>query len=242
MPKVGGQFKIPRRNFARFLLLLFIIWSLIIRTAYQSKMFEFLQADPRKPRVMSLADIADRNFTIVFPFEYTTSGTFDPCAEFFEFTKEEFPSRPHCVIGNFSDKVLDIVAEPQNKAVTFGPIQQLKLIHEFRYRDGISSLQMLETNYVVTFWCIAFNSFSPFYEVLNNLTTLAFETGLTKVWLSKFYFKKNPKFEPTGPQVLTIEHLGIGFLFCLVPLTISAIVFLCEITSVWVLRPNINLN
>lgn len=36
------------RNFAGFLLMSFILFSLIIRTAYQGKSFEFLQKDTRK--------------------------------------------------------------------------------------------------------------------------------------------------------------------------------------------------
>lgn len=52
----GGQIKIPGRNFARYLLMMFIIWSLIIRNCYQSMMFENLQTDMRHSAVRSLAD------------------------------------------------------------------------------------------------------------------------------------------------------------------------------------------
>ena len=60
----GGQFKIPGRNFSRFLLMLFIIWCLIIRTCYQSMLFEFLQADKRKSPVKSLDEALDKNLTL----------------------------------------------------------------------------------------------------------------------------------------------------------------------------------
>lgn len=60
----GGQFKVPGRNFARFLLILFIIWSLIFRTCYQSKQFEFMQADMRKAGVTSFAEFLDSDLTI----------------------------------------------------------------------------------------------------------------------------------------------------------------------------------
>lgn len=61
----GAQYKVPGRNFARFLLILFVFWSLVIRTCYQSKLFEFLQSDLRKPRIESLSDVAKHNFTIL---------------------------------------------------------------------------------------------------------------------------------------------------------------------------------
>jgi hypothetical protein len=59
----GVQAQIPRRNFARFCLMLFIIWSLIIRTCYQSELYKYLQSDNRKPEVKTIAELIARNFT-----------------------------------------------------------------------------------------------------------------------------------------------------------------------------------
>ena len=61
---IGSQFKTPGRNFARFILMMFIIWCLIIRTAYQSVMFTNLQQDLRKPGIKSVRELFDRNFTL----------------------------------------------------------------------------------------------------------------------------------------------------------------------------------
>lgn len=61
----GGQNKVPRRNFARFILMPIVLWCLVFRTCYQSKLFEFLQCDLRKARVGSLQDAKDQNFTIM---------------------------------------------------------------------------------------------------------------------------------------------------------------------------------
>jgi len=58
-----SQGVVPRRNFARFLLILFIMWSLIFRTCYQGLLFEHLQGDGRKPAVASIKELLDRNFT-----------------------------------------------------------------------------------------------------------------------------------------------------------------------------------
>lgn len=63
----GGQFKIPGRNFARFFLMLFIIWSLIIRTCYQSTLFKLLQADARKPEIKTYTELYEKGFTFYSP-------------------------------------------------------------------------------------------------------------------------------------------------------------------------------
>ena len=65
----GGQVKVPGRNFARFILMLFIIWSLIIRTCYQSMLFEFLQSDARKPGVKTMKEIYESNLTLIIPLD-----------------------------------------------------------------------------------------------------------------------------------------------------------------------------
>ena len=74
----GGVVRTPGRNFARFILTLFIVWSLIIRTCHQSLLFELLQADLRKPPMKTLDEMFEGNLTM-----YTSVGsiTFD---EYFE--------------------------------------------------------------------------------------------------------------------------------------------------------------
>jgi hypothetical protein len=51
-----GQIEIPQRNFARFLVMMFILYCLIIRTTWQSKMFEFMQKEMRKPEVKTIKE------------------------------------------------------------------------------------------------------------------------------------------------------------------------------------------
>jgi len=58
-----SQIVLPQRSFPRFLLMLFIFWSLIFRTAYQGLLFEYLQGDGRKPEIKSIGELLDRNFT-----------------------------------------------------------------------------------------------------------------------------------------------------------------------------------
>lgn len=61
----GSQFGMPSRNFARFFLILFIFWCLIIRTCYQSELYKNLQRDMRKPRIASVDELNEKNFTLI---------------------------------------------------------------------------------------------------------------------------------------------------------------------------------
>lgn len=65
-----GQMVLPGRNFARYILTMFILLCLVMRTAYQGKMFEFIQKEMRKPVVQTIREMIDDNFTIYHPLGY----------------------------------------------------------------------------------------------------------------------------------------------------------------------------
>lgn len=62
---------LPIRNFARYILTMFIIYSLVIRTAYQGKLFNFLQRDVHKPEIKSIQEMIDKNFTFLVEYGMT---------------------------------------------------------------------------------------------------------------------------------------------------------------------------
>lgn len=72
----GGQVHVPRGSFARILLILFIVWSLIIRTCHQSMLFELLQADLRKPKLKTLDQFFKSNLSL---FMFKNSFLLDDC-------------------------------------------------------------------------------------------------------------------------------------------------------------------
>jgi hypothetical protein len=61
-----GVTRLPTRNFARYLFMVFTLYCLIIRTAYQGKMYEFLNKDMRKPTAKTMDDIADMKIPMLY--------------------------------------------------------------------------------------------------------------------------------------------------------------------------------
>jgi hypothetical protein len=59
-----GIIVLPGRNFARFLLINFILFCFILRTAYQGKLFEFMQRDMRPKSVETVNELIDQKFKI----------------------------------------------------------------------------------------------------------------------------------------------------------------------------------
>jgi hypothetical protein len=59
-----GQTRLPDESILRFILIFFVFFWLILRTCYQSKLFEFITADMRKPAPRTLDELIERDFTI----------------------------------------------------------------------------------------------------------------------------------------------------------------------------------
>jgi hypothetical protein len=60
----GSQRRLPMKNFARFLLMMFLIFCLVLRNVYQSLLFIYMTRIQRHPEIQSLRDVYDGNFVI----------------------------------------------------------------------------------------------------------------------------------------------------------------------------------
>lgn len=67
---IGGAQKIlPKRNFSRFLLSIFLLYSLIMRTLYQGAFFKLLKSNKRLEEVQTIEEIVERDYKLyVFPW------------------------------------------------------------------------------------------------------------------------------------------------------------------------------
>lgn len=57
----------PKQNFSRIILTFFIFWCLVMRTAYQGKLFEFTTTAIEKLELKTLDDLRARNYTLYSP-------------------------------------------------------------------------------------------------------------------------------------------------------------------------------
>jgi Ligand-gated ion channel len=60
----GSLAKLPGRNFARFLLAIFLLYCLVLRNSYTGALFTFIKSDNiHKPTLSSIDEMVDQNFT-----------------------------------------------------------------------------------------------------------------------------------------------------------------------------------
>jgi hypothetical protein len=79
-----SQTKLPGRNFARFMLINFVLFCLVMRTAYQGVLFEMVATDMRKKLPKKFGDIFDKNYTI----NCYAQGDFEVCSLLYEIEEQ----------------------------------------------------------------------------------------------------------------------------------------------------------
>lgn len=126
---------------------------------------------------------------------------------------------------------LDITAEPANKFTFLGDDRFLTGIHDQIYRNGRSSLTIMEGYSKTLSNGLSLKWFSPFNEIINDIVVNLQSSGLVERDIQNFMNPKGikRKIDDIGPEVLTFEHLEIGFIFCLFPLFLSLIAFIGEL-------------
>lgn len=58
-----SQMVLPKNSFARFLLMMFLMYSLIVRTLYQGSFYELMNSDKHDERILSIEEMVKKDFT-----------------------------------------------------------------------------------------------------------------------------------------------------------------------------------
>lgn len=126
---------------------------------------------------------------------------------------------------------MDDIGEPSNRAITLTSAKRFAYIHNNMYRSGTSSITLLEDDQRMIAHGYVFKPYSPFYETFNAKIGLLNSNGvlpqIEKDYLNPLGFTRHD--DEIGPQVLTLDHLGVAFLISLCPLLTATLVFLCEV-------------
>lgn len=124
----------------------------------------------------------------------------------------------------------DVVADPANNGVSQTTEIVFKEAQKMTYRSGVTSLFVLQENVFNHPLGFGFKPFSPLFETFNDKIGRLIASGATNQMFEEYSLpaisKRN---DAIGPQVLTMEHLEIGFIACLIPLGCAVVIFFTEI-------------
>lgn len=130
------------------------------------------------------------------------------------------------------EKWLNATAEPENRKTLLLTKEYFEIIEQKAYRSGKSSIGLLSQNlpkFLITF---SFAPFDPFFEHFDRYLQRYVESGMFNdlVYGDKKLYGRSYN-EEVPPLVLTMDDLAIGFLVCLIPMVLSAIVFFIEVSK-----------
>lgn len=130
----------------------------------------------------------------------------------------------------------ELDADPENKIANTINLRYHIMLHRGQittdYRSGVSSILVLNEKIETLFHLVMFLPFDPFFEAYNILMGRLANGGFLNYWFDNVINPKGVivKIHKIGPQVLTMEHLMIGFQIFLIAIAISGIAFSAEIS------------
>ncbi|KAG5671293.1 hypothetical protein PVAND_001498 [Polypedilum vanderplanki] len=235
-----SQLRLPRESFCRALLIIFIWFCLIIRTCWQSMMFEFMTTDMQKPLPASIVDLRKMNYTIVVhnDVRYNYSLTYNQ-----ELIGNK--KRPNILeienISIFYDLYNKTINRLTNTKYAFfvSSIDHAELNETFK-----RSLPIMENEIISKSYSFLIHKGHIFLNRINEIINQLIPSGILQhlADYGLWYFYRPYDVEIKDPRrILSVYDLEYGFVIFIGVLLLSIVVFICELFSLSVRRQLKNL-
>jgi hypothetical protein len=244
-----SQAELPRENFARVLLAMFLFLCLIFRTCYQSRMFEFMTSDMRKPLPETIEDIISMEYTVVILREEKISND-----SYSEHHAAILNGRPRLVISfilkaqfikdNFTFSTLMMFHRETDfynlyYRALIGNVSKLAfMISEFDHQQlnstFMDSLVVMKSESINKMITLSVGLRIPFSKHLDRVMDQLISSGIAQhMWDSGYwgYFDRFDVDIPESLRVLALSDLEFGFVIWLATFPIPIIAFICELYS-----------
>uniref|UniRef100_A0A3F2ZEN3 Uncharacterized protein n=1 Tax=Phlebotomus papatasi TaxID=29031 RepID=A0A3F2ZEN3_PHLPP len=212
----------PGRNFARFLLLVWIVMSLVLRSSYQGALFRFLTCQNNVSLVDTLPKLAKEGFKI-----YGQEGiaTFLSSLADYGLTYNIIDADE---VDTYRLKILD----SNFKGAFAGTLTTVAHLNE-KFSSQNIRFRTISENIVPYYISMAMRPYSYLKEPFEKELERYRESGLIKYWVSKFHNERYLKDDSNQeiPRPLTFNQLNGIFLLYLILMTFSFFVFLLELLS-----------
>lgn len=214
----NGLTILPRRNFARSLLMMYMLFSLVMRTVYQGSLFIILQGDGRHPELRSIEEMMEKNY--VFYIRETLEHNIKSMPFYSKRKTVKFDDYP------------ELRAKTLNPAFHGGVIQPLLEIiylNQQNYKNFTYNVlkEFLLDVQIVNY----FPKHSYLVEPFNEKIGILKSAGLVQRWMNRYidlsYLKVNS--ESTGAKVMNIVQLSGGFQVLIMGWVVSLVAFTLEL-------------
>lgn len=121
------------------------------------------------------------------------------------------------------------------KGIVRGGTNDLIAWNNYMSNRGITSIKMMKQFTQFTANSILFPRNHFLVEEYNEIIRRLRDSGIAD-YLWNFFIRKNEKVDAYGPEILTLDQLGVGFIACLFPLGLSIVAFFGELLTDFIAR------
>ncbi|XP_053699475.1 uncharacterized protein LOC128746452 [Sabethes cyaneus] len=215
----------PSRNFARTLLFMWMILSLVLRTCYQGAMYRYLQKKSTLPPSQTLAEI-DQTGALYYVVE--------SAERYYEAVPHRYKRVRHLPQehNNIIRRLEWMINHPQSRDVVMGALDHMAYHNRLYRRRG--GFQPICPEFISTYTvAIYYPKRSILTEQFDAQIQHIQAAGLMNFWISQYGdydFFRRPR-ETSQPKRLNNEHLLVAYEMGGVMLTASGVVFGLELAS-----------
>lgn len=216
---VGGSLSVlPKNNFARTLLMMFILFSIVKRTLYQAALFQQLKSDVHEKEIQSIDELVEKNFKVfmlVSSLEHTA---------YMKFRNQRVVANA-TVLQDMMAKTID----PNFKGAVTKSLEQVAYLNKVNRKNF--TLTVCKEHLFTFQYGIYFQKNSHLVKPFNEKISLFKASGLINFWESHDIDLKyiNYNSRDNSPRQLKIEQLMGGFEILLIGICIGFFIFVCEI-------------
>ncbi|KAG5668298.1 hypothetical protein PVAND_016245 [Polypedilum vanderplanki] len=217
--------KLPKLSFARFILMNFILFCLVIRTAYQGVLFDYMNSDMRKPLPKTIDEVFDKNYRILANYNHSDkerlfyeSIDVERRAKIDNITIKKGNIRVYCqYIGDKATKTAIVTDERFDMMIKFFCKEEILRIKETVFTVNVG---------------YGLVSFHYLYDSIESTIQWLLQAGIPQFWyeLNHWHIYKRIYIPSSPPKdVLTLNDLNYGFNIWLIACAISIFQFFIEV-------------
>jgi hypothetical protein len=205
--------QLPGRNFARSLLMMFLLFSIVKRTLYQGALFQFIQSDDRNKEIQSIDELVQKNFKVFMlpsSLEHTN----------------------RVVVNSTALETKKRALLPEAREAVTSSLEQVLYFNKENYKNSTTLTVCKETLFTFQYG-IYFRKNSYLVKVFNKKISFLKASGLIDFWASNFIDSRylNINTVDKSPKKLNIGQLMGGFQVLFIGIFVGFALFVCEIVS-----------
>lgn len=193
---VGSQQpKVPKRNFARFLLIMLIFMCFVFRNIYQGSLYQFLQSDGRHKEVQTIDEMLENNFEVCLHESFVDVVIHNP----------KIHKMKRYIKG---DESLDaLMSRSKRTAVVGGRLNLLEYSRTHQLFPYKICPENLMTINIVLYFPKNYYLRETFDSKIGQLVS----TGFVEHWLKMYDYTSRWKSTRKGPRAIRLQHVKGSF-------------------------------